>query len=52
MQFGDKQMTVQYFERARMELHPENQRPYDVLLGLLGNEALQARYNGQLPPGA
>jgi glucose/arabinose dehydrogenase len=30
--------TVQWFERARFELHPENQPPYDVLLGLLGNE--------------
>ena len=30
--------TVQWFERARFELHPENARPYDVLLGLLGNE--------------
>lgn len=29
---------VQYFERRRMELHPENQPPYNVLLGLLGNE--------------
>jgi hypothetical protein len=29
---------VQWFERARFELHPENPRPYDVLLGLLGNE--------------
>jgi hypothetical protein len=29
---------VQYFERARFELHPENQPPYNVLLGLLGNE--------------
>lgn len=28
--------TVQYFERRRMELHPENAKPYDVLLGLLG----------------
>jgi hypothetical protein len=28
--------TVQWFERARFELHPENQPPYDVLLGLLG----------------
>jgi hypothetical protein len=27
--------TVQYFERVRMELHPENQAPYDVLLGRL-----------------
>lgn len=29
---------VQWFERARFEIHPENQAPYDVLLGLLGNE--------------
>lgn len=29
---------VQWFERARFELHPENQPPYHVLLGLLGNE--------------
>jgi hypothetical protein len=29
---------VQYFERRRMEYHPENQRPYDILLGLLGRE--------------
>jgi peptide/nickel transport system substrate-binding protein len=27
---------VQWFERARYEAHPENKRPYDVLLGLLG----------------
>jgi hypothetical protein len=30
--------TVQYFERARFELHPENKPPYDVLLGLLGKQ--------------
>ena len=29
---------VQWFERARFELHPENTPPYHVLLGLLGNE--------------
>jgi hypothetical protein len=29
---------VQWFERARVELHPENRPPYDVLLGLLGSE--------------
>lgn len=29
---------VQYFERARFELHPENQPPYHVLFGLLGTE--------------
>jgi hypothetical protein len=31
-----KPYTVQYFERARFEKHPENAAPYDVLLGLLG----------------
>jgi hypothetical protein len=28
--------TVQYFERARFEWHPENAPPYNVLLGRLG----------------
>ena len=32
---------VQWFERARFELHPENPAPYNVLLGLLGNEINQ-----------
>lgn len=32
-------VTVQYFERARLELHPENTAPYDVLSGLLGRSA-------------
>ncbi len=31
-----KTYTVQYFERAVFELHPENQAPNDVLLSLLG----------------
>lgn len=31
---------TQYFERQRFELHPENQAPYDVLLGRLGAEWL------------
>lgn len=30
--------TVQYFERARLEWHPENPAPWDVLGGLLGVE--------------
>ena len=34
--------TVQWYERARFEVHPENQPPYDVLLGLLGNETAAA----------
>ena len=33
-----KTYTVQYFERARFEYHPENAQPYDVLLGLLGRQ--------------
>lgn len=35
--------TVQYFERARFELFPENQPPYDVQLGRLGVEVLEQR---------
>jgi N-acetylmuramoyl-L-alanine amidase len=36
--------TVQYFERARFELHPEYAgTAYEVLLGHLGREALAAR---------
>lgn len=38
-----KVYLTQYFERAVFELHPENQRPYDVLLSLLGREKLLAR---------
>ena len=30
--------TVQYFQRVRMELHPENDAEYHVQLGLLGKE--------------
>lgn len=32
--------TVQYFERARFEHHPENRPPYDVLLGQFGRAVL------------
>jgi hypothetical protein len=35
---GEQTYTVQYFERRRMELHPENQPPYNILLGLLGRD--------------
>lgn len=31
-----KPYTVQYFERTRLEYHPENQPPFDVLLGQFG----------------
>jgi hypothetical protein len=36
-----RQIQVQWFERARFELHPENAPPHNVLLGLLGNETMQ-----------
>ncbi|GAB4198644.1 MAG: hypothetical protein OHK0022_18240 [Roseiflexaceae bacterium] len=32
---------TQWFERTRLELHFENQRPYDVLLGRLGDDRLR-----------
>jgi hypothetical protein len=38
-----KPYTVQYFQRERYEAHPENQPPYDVLLGLLGVQAWAQR---------
>ncbi len=58
---GDGQVhTVQYFERARFEWHPENRgTQWEVLLGLLGREYLQhrgappealARQDPALPP--
>src|SRR6185295_408130 len=35
-----KAFQVQWFQRNRLELHPENARPYDVLLGRLGADRL------------
>ena len=35
--------SVQYFERARFEYHPENAAPYDVLLGQFGRRLLVGR---------
>jgi hypothetical protein len=43
-----KVYTVQYFERAVFEYHPENASPNDVLLSLLG----VFRYNSKYPTGA
>lgn len=34
----DQGLRVQYFQKARMEWHPENPDPYKVQLGLLGEE--------------
>jgi len=39
-----KTYTVQYFERAVFEYHPENQAPYDVLLSQLGTFRYKAKY--------
>lgn len=36
-----KVFQAQEFERNRLELHPENPRPYDVLLGRLGDDNLK-----------
>jgi endoglucanase len=33
---GGKRYRVQYFERVRLEAHPENAAPYDIQLGLFG----------------
>jgi hypothetical protein len=38
-----KTYTVQYFERAVFEYHPENTPPYDVLLSQLGTFRYKAR---------
>jgi hypothetical protein len=42
-----KTYTVQYFERAVFEFHPENQPPYDILLSQLGTFRYRDNY---LPP--
>ncbi|MEO8288500.1 MAG: hypothetical protein ABI670_18915 [Chloroflexota bacterium] len=39
-----KPYTVQYFERAVFELHPENPPPFDILLSQLGTFRYKARY--------
>jgi glucose/arabinose dehydrogenase len=41
MQGSEGAFSTQWFERERFEAHPENQPPYDVLLGRLGDEALR-----------
>lgn len=41
-----KPYTVQYFERAVMEYHPENQPPYNVLLSQLGTLQYKKKYGG------
>ncbi|MGA7729801.1 MAG: glycosyl hydrolase [Chloroflexia bacterium] len=43
--YSEGDLQVQWFERVRMELHPENPADTLVLLGHLGYEALAARDN-------
>lgn len=49
-----KPYTVQYTERARFELHPENTAPNNVLLGQFGRQILVSKPTpagcGPLPP--
>ncbi len=48
--FIEGDYTVQYFERARFEWHPENAgTPYAVLLGLLGRDSAQRDGVDQTP---
>ncbi len=46
-----KTYTVQYFERATFEAHPENQPPYNVLLSQLGTFRAQTEYPSGMPEG-
>jgi hypothetical protein len=39
-----REYTVQYFERVRLEYHPEHAPPYDVLLGQFGRRVLREEY--------
>jgi polysaccharide biosynthesis protein PslG len=41
--------TVQYFERAVFEMHPENPEPYNVLLSLLGVFEYKRKYPNGAP---
>src|SRR5262249_42081216 len=47
-----KPYTVQYFEPARFQLHPENKAPYDVLLSQLGNDLGKSKYAQGFPTSA
>src|SRR5688500_231575 len=48
-----KSYTVQYFERAVFELHPELKPPFDVLLSQLGTFQFRDKYATGVPtPGA
>jgi hypothetical protein len=40
---SNRTYTLQYFENARLELHPEQSGPFSVELGLLGRQYLCLR---------
>jgi hypothetical protein len=44
-----KTYTMQYFERAVFELHPENAPPHDILLSLLGSVYYSQKYPNGAP---
>src|SRR3954453_10309606 len=48
-ELDNKPYTVQYFERAVFEWHPENAPPYDVLLAQLGTFRYRAKYAESSP---
>jgi polysaccharide biosynthesis protein PslG len=43
---------VQYFERVRLEYHPENTAPYDILLGQFGRHIFLERRGRDADPAA
>jgi hypothetical protein len=48
--FNEGGHLVQYFERNRFEMHPENQPPYNVLLGRLGADLTKGRVFAGVAP--
>lgn len=46
----DGAFTVQYFDKVRLELHPENSAPYDVLIGRLGAERMRETVRADSQP--
>ena len=49
---GGQAHIVQYFERARLEYHPRNAPPYDVLLGQFGRRILAGVPDAPTAPAA
>jgi hypothetical protein len=47
MQIEGKSVEAQHFERNRIELHPENLAPYNVLIGRVGALNMQQIFGGE-----